>query len=82
MAQKLPDNCKGRFFVDDNCINCSLCAAAVPAIFSTNHDDGYEYVARQPENDGELELVAEMIRLCPASAIQDNGTDWIKVRKG
>ncbi|MCG8615521.1 MAG: ferredoxin [Desulfobacterales bacterium] len=71
MAKRLPDNCEGRFYVDDNCINCSLCAEVAPAIFSTNHDEGYEYVARQPESDGELELVAEMINLCPASAIQD-----------
>lgn len=66
-------NVPGRFWVDTRCINCSLCPEIAPDIFATNHDQGYEYVKKQPENMTEHRLIAEAIRLCPASAIRDNG---------
>jgi len=72
MAAKISQNTDGRFYVDVNCINCSLCPEIAPDIFVTNHDEGYEYIKKQPENAAELKLVAEAIRLCPANAIQDN----------
>ncbi len=67
------ENVEGRFYVDDKCINCSLCVEIAPAIFATNHDEGYEYIHRQPGNQEEDDLVAELIEICPANAIQDNG---------
>ncbi len=73
MAEKILENSDGRFYVDTHCINCSLCSESVPSVFATNHDEGYEYVTRQPVSDDEFKLMAEMICLCPASAIQDNG---------
>ncbi len=73
MVEKFPENCEGRFYVDSHCINCSLCLEIAVGIFATNHEDGYEYVVRQPETEQEFQLVAEAIELCPASAIQDNG---------
>ncbi|MBU3952183.1 MAG: ferredoxin, partial [Proteobacteria bacterium] len=42
-------------------------------IFATNHEEGFEYVVRQPETEQEFQLVAEAMKLCPASAIRDNG---------
>jgi len=73
MAKKISQNADGSFYVDIHCINCSLCQAIAPDIFETNHDDGYEYVKKQPQNTIELTLIAEAISLCPANAIQDNG---------
>lgn len=73
MLRKIPQNVDGRFYVDTRCINCSLCAEMAPDIFETNHEDGYEYVKKQPQNKTEHQLVAEAIELCPANAIQDNG---------
>ena len=73
MVKKIPLNVDGRFFVDTKCINCSLCSEISPDIFSTNHDEGYEYVKKQPENEKELKQVAEVILLCPANAVHDNG---------
>ena len=75
MAKKIPQNVKGRFYVDTHCINCSLCPEIAPDIFATNHDLGVEYVKKQPENTTELSLMAEAINLCPANAIRDNGKD-------
>ncbi len=73
MVKKIPENVDGRFYVDTHCINCSLCPAIAPDIFATNHDEGFEYIKKQPQNKTERTLVAEAIRLCPANAIQDNG---------
>ncbi|MFH2092163.1 MAG: ferredoxin [Pseudomonadota bacterium] len=73
MVEKIPENMDGRFYVDTHCINCSLCPQIAADIFATNHEEGYEYVKRQPCNEAELEQVAEAISLCPASAIRDNG---------
>ena len=73
MVEKIVENCEGRFYVDTNCINCSLCPEIAPDIFATNHEEGYEYITRQPCNEAELKLVIEAIKLCPAGAIQDKG---------
>ena len=75
MAEKNPQNVDGRFYVDTHCINCSLCSEIAPDIFATNHDEGVEYVRKQPVNAAELMSLAEAINLCPANAIQDNGKD-------
>lgn len=73
MIGKILENIEGRFYVDTHCINCSLCPEIASQIFATNHEEGYEYVKRQPCNEAELQLVAEAMALCPASAIRDNG---------
>ncbi len=72
MTQRYPDNSEGRFFVDDRCINCSLCVQIAPDLFAANHDQGYEYIKRQPGNEAEFDLVAEVIDICPADAVVDN----------
>jgi ferredoxin len=72
MKKKIPQNVDGRFYIDTNCINCSLCPEIAPGIFVTNHDKGYEYVRKQPQNKTENKQVAEAVMLCPANAIQDN----------
>ena len=76
MVKKIPQNVDGRFYVDTHCINCSLCPEIAPDIFASNHEQGYEYVKRQPRDVAELMLVAEAINECPANAIKDNGRDY------
>ena len=73
MATRIQQNINGKFYVDINCINCSICAEIAPGIFTTNHDEGYEYIFKQPESGEEKALVEELIELCPASAIQSDG---------
>ena len=72
MARKIEENADGRFYVDTNCINCSLCPEIAKEIFATNHEQGYEYVKKQPGNEADRQLVEEVIRLCPARAVQDS----------
>ena len=73
MAHKISENVQGRFYVDSNCINCSICSEIAPDNFMTNHDLDYEYICKQPGNTKEKDLIAEAIDLCPSDAIKDNG---------
>lgn len=70
--EKIAQNIAGRFYVDVNCINCSLCAEIACDIFETNHEEGWEFVKRQPQTKEEFELVEEAISLCPVNAIHDS----------
>jgi ferredoxin len=73
MAHRLSQNVQGRFYVDSNCINCSLCPEIAPENFMTNQHKGYEYVSKQPVNDQETTLIEEAMVLCPSNAIKDSG---------
>ena len=73
MVEKTPGNADGKFYVAAHCINCSLCAEIAADIFATNHDDGYEFVQKQPGTGEALALVEEAMDLCPANAIRDDG---------
>lgn len=75
MVTRGPGNCKGAYYITERCINCSLCAEIAPQIFATNHDEGYEYVKKQPETETEFTLAAEAAEICPVDAIMDNGRE-------
>ena len=49
---KYEDNVKGKFYVDTECIDCNLCRETAPDNFA-DHEDGYSYVYKQPENEEE-----------------------------
>ena len=73
MVKKVSQNIAGKIYVNTHCINCSLCAEIIPDVFATNHDEGYEYVKKQPQHKTEHKLVAEAMQLCPANAIRNDG---------
>jgi ferredoxin len=70
---RVPENADGRFFVDNECIDCDTCRCIAPQLFNRNADGGYSYVTRQPENDDEIEEIREAMDLCPACAIGEVG---------
>tara|TARA_R100001163_G_C4864329_1_gene69143 strand:+ start:243 stop:476 length:234 start_codon:yes stop_codon:yes gene_type:complete len=72
-ADAYPDNVKGEFYCDDQCIDCDLCRETAPDNFRRNEDGGYSYVFKQPENDEERELCVEALEGCPVEAIGDDG---------
>ena len=47
-ANKYPENVEGKFYVDDQCIDCDLCRETAPANFTRNDDGGHSYVHKQP----------------------------------
>ena len=79
---KWPDNIGGfvivagkkvSFYVDRECILCSVCEEVAPKNFRMNDDDTHDIVYKQPENEEELELCYEAMECCPVEAIGDDG---------
>jgi ferredoxin len=73
VANKYPQNATGRFYVDDQCIDCDLCRETAPANFTRNDDGGHSYVYKQPENQEEEALCKEAMEGCPVEAIGSDG---------
>lgn len=73
--RKLKDNVRGRFYVDDQCIDCDVCRDTSPENFRRNDENGYSFVCKQPETDDESRLCEEAMNACPVEAIGDDGTD-------
>jgi ferredoxin len=48
IANKYAENVSGKFYVDDQCIDCDLCRETAPANFTRIDDGGYSYVFKQP----------------------------------
>jgi len=67
------ENVKGKYFVDEHCIDCDLCREESPNNFTRQEEEGYSYVFKQPETEEEEELCAEALKNCPVEAIGDNG---------
>jgi len=70
---RLPDNAPGRFYVDDQCIDCDACRETAPDHFKRNDDKGYSFVHRQPQDDAGEELCMEALEGCPVEAIGNDG---------
>jgi len=73
VANKYSDNVEGKFFVDDQCIDCDLCRETAPANFKRNDDGGHSYVFKQPETPEEEALSQEAMDGCPVEAIGNDG---------
>ena len=73
LEEKYADNVAGKFFVDEQCIDCDLCRETAPSNFKRNDDGGYSFVYKQPENDEEEEQCQEAMEGCPVEAIGDFG---------
>jgi ferredoxin len=72
-ANKYPENVEGKFYVDDQCIDCDLCRETAPANFRRNDDGGHSYVYKQPESPEEEALCKEAMEGCPVEAIGSDG---------
>lgn len=70
---KYPENVKGRFFVDKECIACDACVLAAPHHFAMHEGDGHAYVMKQPENETEEQVCKEALEGCPVEAIGSDG---------
>ena len=72
-ANKHNENASGKYFVDDQCIDCDLCRETAPANFTRQDDGGYSYVYKQPETDEETAACEEALAGCPVEAIGNDG---------
>jgi ferredoxin len=73
VANKYSENVTGKFYVDDQCIDCDLCRETAPANFTRNDDGGHSYVYKQPENEEEERLCKDAMEGCPVEAIGSDG---------
>ena len=73
MANRYPENVTGKFYVDNQCIDCDLCRETAPTNFTRNYDGGYSYVFNQPETEDEEKQCKEAMEGCPVEAIGDDG---------
>jgi ferredoxin len=73
LANKYEVNVAGKYYVDNQCIDCDLCRETAPDNFKRNEDGGYSFVYKQPENAEEEARCKEAKEGCPVEAIGDNG---------
>ena len=73
LQDKYADNIIGKYFVDEQCIDCDLCRETAPNNFTRQAEEGYSYVYKQPENEEEEQFCKEAIEGCPVEAIGDFG---------
>ncbi len=73
--QKVPENVRGRFYVDVTCIDCDLCRETAPRNFTRQEDEGYSYVNSQPEGADEESACLAAMEECPVEAIGIEGED-------
>ncbi len=73
LEYKNKDNVKGRYFVDEECIDCDLCREVAPNCFVRNNEEGYSYVFKQPDNEEDEAFCKEAMDNCPVEAIGDFG---------
>tara|TARA_R100000008_G_scaffold7899_1_gene4220 strand:+ start:61 stop:294 length:234 start_codon:yes stop_codon:yes gene_type:complete len=73
LEDKYADNIAGRYFVDEQCIDCDLCRETAPQNFTRQTEEGYSYVYKQPENDEEEKDCQDAMEGCPVEAIGDFG---------
>ncbi len=74
VANKYVENVAGKFYVDDQCIDCDLCRETAPANFKRNDEGGYSYVYKQAETPEEEALCKDAMEGCPVEAIGNDGT--------
>ena len=73
IEDRYEDNVVGKYFVDEQCIDCDLCRQEASANFQRNEDAGYSYVYKQPENEQEEAECQRALEECPVEAIGDFG---------
>lgn len=72
-ANRYGENVTGRFFVDNNCIDCDLCRETAPNNFTRQDDGGYSFVYKQPTTPEDEELCKQAMEGCPVEAIGNDG---------
>jgi ferredoxin len=69
-ASKLPNNVPGDYFVSEDCDGCAYCGMVAPENFEFDKPSNTYFIARQPQTEGEMEMVREAMEDCPVDAIR------------
>ena len=73
LAERLPENVPGAYYVDASCIDCDQCRAIAPQFFSRHEDLGVSFVSRQPVTADEITEVEEILADCATNSIGNDG---------
>ena len=76
---KYIDNAEGKYYVDQECIDCDLCREVAPTIYQRNDNEGHSFVVKQPEGNEEEEMAKEALDGCPVEAIGNDGLKLAQV---
>ena len=79
LADRLPGNAPGAFYVDASCIDCDLCRQIAPWSFGHSEDGDQSVVIRQPVDAEQTRRAAMALVACPTSSI--GGGDANAVRQ-
>lgn len=74
IEDRYEDNTSGKYYVDNQCIDCDLCRETAPENFTRNDDGGYSFVFKQPEGDEQEAQCQEAMEGCPVEAIGSDGS--------
>jgi ferredoxin len=72
-SDKWDQNVAGKFYVDQQCIDCDLCRETAPNFFTRHDEGGYSFVHKQPTTEEEAALCREALEGCPVEAIGEDG---------
>jgi glyoxylase-like metal-dependent hydrolase (beta-lactamase superfamily II)/ferredoxin len=67
LADRLPDNAPGDFYVDSTCIDCDTCRRIAPETFEQG--DGHSYVHAQPGGEAGRRRALMALVACPTASI-------------
>jgi len=70
---RYPQNVPGKYYVDDQCLDCDLCREMMPGVFTRNDAGGVSFVQRQPGTAEEVTLCEEVVEGCPLGAVGSDG---------
>jgi ferredoxin len=72
-SDRFEDNVAGKWYVDRQCILCSLCSELAPKNFKESPTGDHDHVFKQPENADEEAQCKEAMDQCPVEAIGNDG---------
>ena len=70
-SARFSKNVKGKWYVDDSCVDCDLCGVKAPKVFKRDNGEGQYYVAKQP-TEAELAACNDAKAHCPVHAIHNS----------
>ena len=66
-------NAAGKYYVDEQCIDCDACRTEAPQNYKRDDDHGHSYVYKQPETPEEEAQCKAALEACPVEAIGNDG---------
>jgi glyoxylase-like metal-dependent hydrolase (beta-lactamase superfamily II)/ferredoxin len=71
LAERLPENVEGDFFVDASCIDCGTCRMIAPETYSVSREREQSYVQVQPGSEVARVRARMALVACPTASIGD-----------